>query len=135
MGGLASYNRFCHLFINGLYWGTYDFTEQPTASFARNYMGGQASEYDVFDQGILRSGTPQAFQTLLGVADLANNSNYEIIKRLLNVPEFIDYMLLHFYVGHQDWGYQKNWYAIRRRVAGGGRLPIYSLGWRECAPG
>lgn len=118
MGGAASHNRFCHLFINGLYWGTYDFTEQPTDSFARNYFGGEKSEYDVYDQGALKSGTARAWRTMLGLSDLGNNSNHEMMKRLLNVPEFIDYTLLHFFIGHQDWGYSKNWYALRRRVPG-----------------
>ncbi|MCI0535975.1 MAG: lamin tail domain-containing protein [Verrucomicrobiales bacterium] len=118
MGGTASYNRFCHLFINGLYWGTYDITEQPTDSFARNYFGGAAPEYDVYDQGSLRSGTAKAYHAMLSIGDLGNNTNYELMTRLLHVPAFIDYMLLHFFIGHQDWGYHKNWYAIRRRVAG-----------------
>jgi hypothetical protein len=57
MGQIASHSRFCHLFINVLYWGVYDFTEQPTDSFAKNYFGGQKSDYDVYDQGALKSGT------------------------------------------------------------------------------
>jgi hypothetical protein len=52
------------------------------------------------------------------ISGLANPANYEAMKRLLNVPQFIDYTLLHFFVGHQDWGETKNWYAIRKRVTG-----------------
>ena len=116
MGGTASYNRFCHLFINGLYWGVYDFTEQPTDSFARNYFGGEKSDYDIYDQGTLRSGTSAAFARMVRTTGLERSAAYESMKKLLNIPEFIDYTLLHFFVGHQDWSYEKNWYAIRRNT-------------------
>ena len=115
MGGIASYNRFCHLFINGLYWGIYDFTEQPTDSFARNYFGGRKEDFDIFDQGTLRAGTEKTFQLMQQLSNLGTGGNYELITRLLNVPEFVDYTLLHLFGGHQDWGYNKNWYAVRRR--------------------
>jgi len=118
MGNIASHNRYFHLFINGLYWGTYDFSEQPTKHFAANYFGGSDQDYDVYDQGGLASGTSTAYQTMLGISGLANNANYELMKQYLDVTEFIDYTLLHFFVGHQDWGNNKNWYAIRKRVAG-----------------
>jgi hypothetical protein len=117
MGHIASHNRYCHLFINGLYWGVYDFTEQPTDSFARNYFGGEKSEFDVFDQGVLRSGTSDAYESMIRLANSAPSA-YERFAQMLDLPQFVDYMLLHFFVGHQDWGYSKNWYAIRKRAAG-----------------
>lgn len=118
MGNAASHTRFFHLFLNGLYWGTFDFTEQPTKHFGVNYFGGTEADYDVRDQGALASGTDTAYNAMLGVAGLDNNANYELMKQYLDVTEFIDYMLLHFYVGHQDWGNNKNWYALRKRVPG-----------------
>ncbi len=118
MGNITSHSRYCHLFINGLYWGAYDFTEQPTDSFAVNYFGGVKSDYDVFDQGALNAGSATAYNAMVGLANLDKNSNYERMKQSLDIPEFIDYTLLHFFVGHQDWGGSKNWYAIRKRVPG-----------------
>lgn len=118
MGQLASHSRFFHLFINGLYWGTFEFSEQPTAFFASTHFGGTEADYDIYDQGTLRSGTSAAYNAMLGLSNLANNANYEAMKERLNLPAFIDYMLLHFLMGHQDWGNNKNWYALRKRVAG-----------------
>lgn len=118
MGHVASHSRFCHLFINGLYWGLYDFTEQPTETFAKEYFGGKKSDYDIYDQGELKDGTADAYRAMTRLSGLGNAANYEAMKRLLNVSEFIDYTLLHFFVGHQDWGENKNWYAIRKRVTG-----------------
>jgi hypothetical protein len=121
MGQLASHSRYCHLFINGLYWGTYDFSEQPTETFAANYYGGTKEDFDIYEQGALRAGTSTAYSAMTGINNLALNSNYELMKQYLDVIEFIDYTLLHFLVGAQDWGYDptKNWYAIRKRVPGG----------------
>ncbi len=118
MGQVASYNRYCHLFINGLYWGTYDFSDQPTKAFGANYFGGTPDEYDAYDQGLLKAGTATAYNAMLAIANLADNANYERMKQYLDVPEYTDYILLHFFVGHQDWGNVKNWHALRRRTAG-----------------
>ncbi len=118
MGRLGSHSRYFHLFINGLYWGVFDFTEQPTDSFGPNYFGGSKADYDVYDQGALSSGTSAAYNAMLGLTGLENAAAYEQMKQRLDVPWFIDYMLLQFYVGAQDWGNNKNWYAIRKRVPG-----------------
>lgn len=118
MGNLTSHNRYCHVFFNGLYWGTFDFTEQPTSWFAANEFGGAEEDYDVYDQGALRNGTSTAYQSMLAIGNLASNASYEQMKQALDVPCFSDYMLLHFFVGHQDWGVNKNWYALRKRVSG-----------------
>ncbi len=118
MGPVASHNRYVHLFINGLYWGIYDFSEQPTKHFAAAYFGGDPDDYDAYDQGTLKSGTAVAYNTMIGLRNLSENANYERMKQYLDVPQFIDYTLLHFFVGHQDWGNNKNWHAVRKRVAG-----------------
>jgi hypothetical protein len=118
MGHAASHNRFVHLFLNGLYWGIYDLTEQPTDSFAERTFGGAKEDYDVIDQGGVAAGTAAAYRTLVGLTRLELPANYAKIQELLDVTEFIDYTLLHLFAGHQDWGFSKNWYAIRRRVDG-----------------
>ncbi len=118
LGRVASHSRFCQLFINGLYWGTYDFTEQPTDTFAANYFGGTKADYDIYDQGGLSVGTSAAYNTMLAIDGLSQLSNYELMKQSLDVPEFIDYMLMQFFVGAQDWGNNKNWFALRKRAAG-----------------
>jgi len=121
MGGPASHNRYFHLFINGLYWGTYDFSEQPTGQFAENYLAASTNGYDIYDQGgvvTTAGGNSTAYSAMLAVAGLNNNANYELMKQYLNVTEFSDYMLLCFWAGAQDWGVNKNWYALRPRVAG-----------------
>ena len=117
MGGVASHHRFFHLFINGLYWGLYDFAEQPVDSFGKNYFGGSKNDYDVVHEGNLRAGDLTVYNAMIGQPATTTNALYDTMKGYLDMTEFIDYTLLHFYVGHQDWGSVKNWYAIRRRAS------------------
>ncbi len=126
MGGLASHNRFVHLYINGLYWGIYDASERPDASFGQAYLGGQKEDYDVVNEGELVDGSMASYNTLLSLNGFDSIENYGAVQRYLDIPQFIDYMLLHFFVGHEDWGFNKNWYALRPR--NGSRGFIY-LPW------
>lgn len=116
MGNLASNHRFFHMFINGLYWGTYDFAEQPVEGFAQELMGGSKADYAVVHEGNFLNGTDSVYSSMVGMPNITTNALYDQMKGYVDVPEFIDYMLLHFYIGHQDWGNIKNWYAIRRRA-------------------
>src|SRR5437773_3623497 len=120
MGWLASHNRYVHLYVNGLYWGIYDPTERPDAGLAVEYLGGAKTDYDVVNEGQLVDGNMTAYNSMIGITSLADNAKYDLMKQYLDVPQHIDYVLLHFYVGHQDWGDNKNWYAIRRRAPGAG---------------
>ena len=134
MGRMAGHNRFVNLFINGVYWGTYDLAEDEDEDFAASYFGGEKDSYDVIEQNALKSGswtTYREIKRILGwtgstygtapsstkLASAFTNANYEEIKQHLDVPWICDYMILHYFVGHEDWGtqalYDKNWYAIR----------------------
>ena len=120
IGGLASHNRFCHLYLNGLYWGTFEFSEEPTQVFAKNALGGTEADFDIYDQGSLKNGTATAYNAMVALPTATTLAQYDQYRQYLNLPEFIDYMLLHFFMGHQDWSTSitKNWYAIRKRVSG-----------------
>lgn len=126
MGGVATHNRYVHLFINGLYWGIYDPSERPDAAFAATYFGGEKEDYDVMNEGEVVDGDRRAYDAMLAVTDLAAPAGFERIQPYLNLTQFIDYMLLHFYGGHQDWGRDKNWYAVRPRD---GRTGFFYLPW------
>ncbi|HUS36344.1 MAG TPA: lamin tail domain-containing protein, partial [Verrucomicrobiae bacterium] len=119
MGGLASHNRYCHLYINGVYWGIYDPTERPDGGFGAGYLGGKKADYDVVNEGAAVDGTMTAYNTMLGIS-VTDLNQYNLMKTYLDMPQFIDYMLLHFYVGHEDWGLNKNWYTLRPKDGSSG---------------
>lgn len=124
MGGLASHNRFVHLFINGLYWGVYDPSERPDGSFGEAYLGGEKEDYDVMNEGSVVDGSRAAYDAMLAITSVSTLQEYEQMKTYLDMPQFIDYMLLHFFIGHQDWFNNKNWYAVRPKDSSRGFLYI-----------
>ena len=120
MGGLASHNRYVHLYINGLYWGIYDPSERPDGSFGAAYLGGVKEDYDVINEGAVVDGSATAYNAMLSISNLGSPDQYQAMQQYLDMTQFIDYMLLHFYVAHSDWGNNKNWYTLRPRDGSSG---------------
>jgi len=121
MGRVSPRGSFVHLYVNGLYWGLYDPGEKPDASFAANYFGGDKSEYDALNSGEVIDGDRTAWNTMMAIAaaGITNDATYAAVKQYLDVPGFIDYMLINLYAGNTDWP-GHNWTAARRRVSGAG---------------
>ena len=137
MGHLSSHGTWVHLYLNGLYWGIYNPSERPDASFLASYLGGEKEEYDVVKhRGLCGPGcasndsfevvdggldAQRGFQEALNVArtDLRDAENYARFKELVDVENLIDYILLQHYTGNVDWPH-KNWYANRQREGGSG---------------
>ena len=51
MGQPSTRTRYCHLFLNGLYWGIYDIHERAENSFGETYLGGNKDNFDVIKCG------------------------------------------------------------------------------------
>ena len=145
MDGAAPHSRFVHLYLNGLYWGMYDMHERPDEHFSAEYYGGTNEDYDsikhLYDD---TSGTDSDFDGdpyndnitggddanlhamfALARTDLSQQSNYEALAGMLDIDDFIDYMLMNFYVGNTDWAH-KNWYATYNRNDPDGRWRYHS---------
>ena len=129
MGGFSPHAKYHHLYINGLYWGMYYVHERPDGSFAAAYLGGDKDDYDIIKhwQGNVVSGTRVAYDSLVALSqlDLSNDSNYRSITDVLDIDNFIDYMLVNFYAGNVDWG-KNNWYASKNRVDPNGKWRFHS---------
>lgn len=138
MGHLTTNTQYAHLFINGLYWGLYNPTEKIDEDFCETYLGGDKLEYDVIESSelvsanygvIATSGTINAWNSLFSlVADTTDSAVFQKIQGnnpdgtpnpayplLLDMENFIDYMLLNFYNGNTDWDHH-NWVAVRNRM-------------------
>ncbi len=129
MDGYAPHARYHHLYINGLYWGMYYVHERPDASFAAEYLGGEKEDYDVLkhNSNTAVDGTTANYRAMLNVArrNLADPANYQALTEILDIDDFVDYMLLNFYVGNTDWAHQ-NWYASFNRVDPEGKWRFHS---------
>jgi len=116
MGGYSHHGRHVHLYLNGLYWGLYNLHERPDHRFAASYFGGDSDDYDCLkhNSGQIINGSNTTFNQMLSIAEsgLASDQQYQLIKQYLDVENFMNYLIPHYYVGDWDWGH-KNWYATR----------------------
>ena len=125
MGQPYTRSSFVHLYLNGQYWGLFQWQERPEAGFAATYFGGEKEDYDVIKStgssgGYATEATDgnlDAWRALweaarAGVAETADyyrlmglnpdgtrNPAYPV---LLDVDNLIDYMLVIFWTGDED---------------------------------
>jgi hypothetical protein len=127
MGWPAAHGSYVHLYIDGLYWGLYNLTEEPTADMAASYLGGEAEDWDVIKEGQeVEDGQLAAYQAMLAI--LAEGpptpERFERLSAYLDLAEVADYHLLQIYSGNWDWPIN-NWRAARRRSGG----PFHFFVW------
>lgn len=126
MGQPGSHVRYVHLYLNGRYWGLYDFDERTEAAFSETYLGGKREDYDV-----VKSESENNYSTAATDGNLAawqdlwnkgkthraapSNANYFLMQGLaadgvtqttdpvlLDPDNLIDYLLLTFWSGNFD---------------------------------
>ncbi len=134
MGHASAHGRYMHVYLNGFYWGMYDVVERPEASFSATYNGGDKDEWDTLNTGALRSGSYTAWRDLTVLSRSVNTpeqtvSNAALLRLLGKTPDgtddpalevlldldnYIDYLILNFYGGNVDWP-GRNYYAGRLR--------------------
>jgi hypothetical protein len=132
MGQPYSRNRYFHLYINGIYWGVFNFEERTEASFGETYLGGAKDNMDVVKSAgstgsystEMTDGNWGAWQSLYKQCiDLKNDTGSETSRTarymqmrglnadgtrnsaysvLLDVDNLADYMLAVFFSGSWD---------------------------------
>jgi len=117
----AARGQFVHLYLNGLYWGLYNMTERPNEDFAANHFGGEGKDYDARNADNVLEGDELAWKQMFTLANagLQRDKEYQAIQELLDVPAFIDFIILNLYAANADWDRASNWYAARRRTPPG----------------
>ena len=126
MGHPYARGRDFHLFLNGQYWGLYNFDERTEASFGSAYLGGKKSDYDAIkgeqdagyttgvNDGNLAAWT-NFFELTKSFRENPTNEAYFALQGLspdgaqrtespayLDADNLIDYMLLTFWSGNLD---------------------------------
>ncbi|MFN2251130.1 MAG: lamin tail domain-containing protein [Anaerolineae bacterium] len=137
MGWLSPYGAYVQVYLNGLYWGLYNLTEEPTAAFVSDHLGGAEADWDVIKDGPLvdgewiyevEDGDAEAYRALLDVVaaspnpdprDPADLERYQYVAANLNLAQHADYNLIQIYGANVDWP-EKNYRAARDRVAADG---------------
>ena len=147
-GGSAAHGRWVHLYLDGLYWGIYDLHERPDEHFSAEYFGGDNDDYYVVKhstndidglpytwvQGGLAA--EAAYDDLLIATrqNMADPANYEAVEQILDVQQFIDYMIVHMYAGNKnDWPHN-NWYAAFDSAAADGQWRFHAWDQEHAFP-
>src|SRR4029077_19495936 len=100
--------------------------------FASAYYGGEETDWDVIAHTVSTpasgGATPTADFTAMRnrvKANLSISANYAAVEQVLDIDNFIDYMLANFYGGNLDWS-AKNWYATYNRNDPAGKWRFHS---------
>ncbi|MDA3821914.1 MAG: CotH kinase family protein [Bacteroidales bacterium] len=125
MGQPYTRSRYCHLYLNGMYWGLYQTQERSEARFASDYFGGSSDDYDVIKvntenwnyQIEATDGNLSLWQevyniTLDGYSEMEpyyqiegkdeNGMPDKHTTKLVDIDNLMDYMLGIFYTGNFD---------------------------------
>jgi hypothetical protein len=122
MGQIAGHDKFIHVYLNGLYWGVYLLTEKCNNDFIAAYAEGDDTQFDVLNDdyhtatpanGIV-DGNDTAYSKMMAYAT-ASNYDQLISGKWLDCVNYIDYMLMNYYIGNQDWD-SNNFFMARNRV-------------------
>ncbi len=119
MGWNSFHGTYVNLFINGLYWGLYDLHERPDEDFLADYLDAPKEDFDIIkhNPNTVVQGSNLSYLMMLENArkGLSTAEGLKNIQKYLDLPAFIDYMILNFYLGNFDWAHQ-NYYAARNIV-------------------
>ncbi len=130
MGQLSAHEKFVHLYLNGLYWGLYNISEHLTNDYMESYLPGNEEDFDVIkEKQEVGAGTIDAWNALRSqITGVESNANYQRIQgknpdgtpnpaflNLLEVDNYIDYMLINYYIANMDWD-ANNWTVARNRM-------------------
>jgi hypothetical protein len=110
-GGYGTHGRYVNLYIDGLYWGMYNVAERPDAVYGASYLGGQSSEYDALSSDEQRDGGTNNWNDLqnLARAGITNDVAWSNACFYLDMPTFIDYLLINMYGANEDWPSHNYW--------------------------
>ncbi len=118
MGALVSHGSWYNLYINGQYRGVYNVVERMDRVFFGSYLPEEGENWDVVKTADdVLDGDSREWRTMLNFIDgndLAQPTNYERARELIDVENFTDYMILNIWAQNHDWP-QNNWYAARPR--------------------
>ena len=120
LGHASSRGILVNLLLNGKSQAYYNPTERVDINFLRSRHGG-GTEWDLIAQfGEIREGDDlewKRFKNLTINSDLTISANYKKAVELIDLENFIDYIMLCVYVDMDDWPYN-NWRSGRERRAG-----------------
>ena len=111
--GLESGNsRPVSLFLNGEYWGIYFLQEKMDERYLEDHFGVDIEHCNIISNGWeLECGQAEPFLEMMNWlenADLSTEEGYRHINDLIDVDNFIDYMVFETFIANYDWPANNN---------------------------
>lgn len=95
------------VFINGVYWGIHTMRERIDDSYFENNFGYKDDEIDYCEfEGEVKEGSNTEFLDMvnyINTNDLTVTANYNTVKSMLDINNYIDYMCAEIYHTNWDW--------------------------------
>ena len=95
------------LYLNGEYWGIINMREKLNEHFVASNHNVHTEDINIFqDNASLMSGsrtTYDALENYVRTHDLKNDGNYNTLKEMMDVDNYIRYWLLEVYLDNWDW--------------------------------
>ncbi len=120
MGQPSSHGNFVHVYVNGLYFGLHNLTERVGEDFFAAHLGGEPEHWEVNED---LSSPDTRWRTMMSM-DPSTPAGYAQMQAYLDMENFADYMLLHFYGDAEDWPHH-NGYAAANAISGDGRYRFF----------
>ena len=120
MGHVSSTGDMANLFINGEYKGYFNPCEHISDSFCQDWYDSDLP-WDVMTMSGIRDGTTGRWNNMMRLGangSLVDEANYDEMASLLDVTNFVDYLVLRLWSGDWDWP-QNNWSAASERSPAG----------------
>ena len=100
------------LYINGEYWGIYFLQEKMDERYLEDHLGINIEQCNIISNWMeLECGNPQGFYDMmdwLETADLTVQEEYDYLSSMVDIDNFIDYMIFETFVANLDWPANNN---------------------------
>ena len=123
MGQQQTYGNFVHLYLNGVYFGLHNMTERFEQELYAEHLGGNEEDWIENSNFVEPDTNWNAILNLLRTAGDPNSVYPQVLERL-DIENYIDYLLLHFYGDAEDWP-QFNGYAAVNTASGDGKYRFF----------
>lgn len=120
MGGVSVTGTVANFYINGDFKSFYNPCERLANDFFRSYFDVE-TDWDVITHSGVRDGYGDAWEATLNFCrytDLSNAANYAQAGEMIDIVDFIDYLIIQLYSANWDWP-SNNWTVSRERTPEG----------------
>jgi hypothetical protein len=95
------------VYINGAYWGLHNIRERSDNGYLKTHFDLDETEVDFLDElDEIREGDLNEWnklQSFLLSRDFSQQANYDALTGMVDVEEYMDYVLFNLFIDNQDW--------------------------------